>query len=99
MIDIFSMLVIFLIFGTIIGAAEIVFPKDVHPPFSKSKESTEPAPQVTISASRVAVSFPHQQEFATSLFSDFENPPITKFSTDLGEYVKLIEDLSTNKNH
>lgn len=48
MIDVFSMIVIFLIFGTVFGAAEMVIPGALKLPQSYSKESVEAAPRVVI---------------------------------------------------
>lgn len=56
MIDIFSMIVIFLIFGTVFGAAEIVIPPGLAVPRSVSKESVESAPRLVIEKDSVSVS-------------------------------------------
>lgn len=56
MIDIFSMIVIFLIMGTVMGASEIVIPKDLQPPFSRSKEGVETAPRLVITKDSVTLS-------------------------------------------
>lgn len=56
MIDIFSMIVIFLILGTVFGAAEIILPKDLALPKSVSKEGLESAPRLVIQRDRVTTS-------------------------------------------
>jgi hypothetical protein len=48
MIDVFSMIVIFLIFGTVFGAADITVPAGMRIPQSISKEGLEAAPKVMI---------------------------------------------------
>jgi biopolymer transport protein ExbD len=53
MIDVFSMIVIFLIFGTVFGAADIVIPTGIEIPKSLSKESLETAPRVVITKKEV----------------------------------------------
>jgi biopolymer transport protein ExbD len=68
MIDIFSMLVIFLIFGTVIGATEFLVPKDLVLPLSTSKESTELAAQLVISPSQVIISVPENTEMNLNQF-------------------------------
>ena len=85
MIDIFSMLVIFLIFGTVIGAAEMIFPPTVKVPRSASKESTESAPQVVIGESGVIVTTDGIVEI-----------PLNDFFSTTPESTKKIEDLGTS---
>lgn len=53
MIDIFSMIVIFLIKGAVFGASDIAIPENVRLPASVSKENVEPAPQLLISGGQV----------------------------------------------
>ena len=53
MIDIFSMIVIFLIMGTAFGTSDVILPKDFLLPHSNSKEDAETAPQLVISLDRV----------------------------------------------
>ena len=56
MIDIFSMIVIFLIFGTVFGAADIIVPGSIQVPKSVSKEGAESAPRLVIDANEVMFS-------------------------------------------
>ncbi len=56
MIDIFSMIVIFLIFGTVFGAADIVVPGSIKVPKSVSKEGAESAPRLVLDANEVMFS-------------------------------------------
>ena len=56
MIDVFSMIVIFLIFGTVFGAADIVIPTGIEIPKSLSKEGIESAPRVVITKTDVFLS-------------------------------------------
>jgi biopolymer transport protein ExbD len=55
MIDIFSMIVIFLIFGTVFGASEISIPSNILIPKSHSKEGVESAPRIVIQKKTVDV--------------------------------------------
>jgi biopolymer transport protein ExbD len=57
MIDIFAMLVIFLLKGTYFGAVEVQIPKEMTLPESVSKESVETSPKVVIAESEVSVPF------------------------------------------
>jgi biopolymer transport protein ExbD len=56
MIDVFSMIVIFLIFGTVFGAADIVIPSGMQIPKSLSKEGIESAPRIAILNNQVSFS-------------------------------------------
>ena len=56
MIDVFSMIVIFLIFGTVFGAADMVIPPGIEIPKSISKEGIESAPRVAILKNEVTIS-------------------------------------------
>lgn len=56
MIDIFTMIVIFLIKGTVMGAAELDIPKETQIPRSFSAESLETSPQLLITKDEVRVS-------------------------------------------
>ncbi|MBC7396062.1 MAG: biopolymer transporter ExbD [Bdellovibrionales bacterium] len=56
MIDVFSMIVIFLIFGTIFGATDIVVPTGLEIPKSVSKEGLDSAPKLLIHEGKVTFS-------------------------------------------
>jgi biopolymer transport protein ExbD len=88
MIDIFSMLVIFLIKGTVFGAAAIDVPKNIRPPLSLSKESVDSAPQLAIGAREVRIST-QSQAIPIDAFrrAASEDPRITKLKVELKEYV------------
>src|SRR3954463_3161754 len=57
MIDIFAMLIIFLIKGTVFGAVDVVIPEGLLLPLSSSKETVEPAQQVIVGNGTVDVAF------------------------------------------
>lgn len=57
MIDIFSMIVIFLILGSVFGASTIAIPEGMILPKSNSKETLDPAPDVTVTKDSVTSSF------------------------------------------
>ena len=100
MIDIFSMMVIFLIFGTVIGAAEMVFPSEVKPPLSRSKESTESAPQVTIVGAKVLVTGAKEQEYPLSTFTGGpDNPALQNFVNNMKSYLAALPKESKSTGH
>ena len=89
MIDIFSMIIIFLIKGTMFGVSDIAVPEGVRLPQSFSKESVESAPQVMIAQKQVRFSF---REGAI---------PIEAFANDRGEDPRmgsLRQELKTYVN-
>jgi len=56
LIDVFSMIVIFLVLGGVMGAPDIVIPESMKIPKSKSKEGIESAPRVTLESDKVSFS-------------------------------------------
>jgi len=56
MIDVFSMIVIFLVLGGVFGATDIVIPGDMKIPKSQSKEGIEAGPRVAILKNEVQFS-------------------------------------------
>ena len=69
LIDVFSMIVIFLVLGGVMGAPDIVIPESMKIPKSKSKEGIESAPRVTVERDKVTFSLDAKsiplQSFAT----------------------------------
>lgn len=57
MIDIFAMLVIFLLKSTVFGAVDVTVPPEMRLPESMSKESLETSPKVMISGEKVEAPF------------------------------------------
>ena len=89
MIDIFTMIVIFLIKGTVMGASDMAVPSDMKLPKSYSHENVESAPQVVISVNEVKI---------LSLGSGRENLPAVplkdfKTSGSVASIEKLKEPL------
>ena len=80
LIDVFSMIVIFLILGGVMGATDIVVPDSMKVPKSKSKEGIESAPGITIEANQV--------KFSLSP----EPIPLQSFASEGGRE-RLIHDL------
>jgi biopolymer transport protein ExbD len=95
MIDIFSMMVIFLIFGTVIGAQEFIFPEGMQPPVSNSKESTETAPQLTITKDKVVISIFNDRALPLSLFTSGQSSPqLDALSEKIKDYVSKSSEQS-----
>lgn len=57
MIDIFFLIIIFLLKSTIVADVSIIFPSQMHPPISVSKEGLETFPEVVLTDKEVNISF------------------------------------------
>jgi biopolymer transport protein ExbD len=55
MIDIFVLIIVFLLKSTIVADVSIVFPSGMHPPLSKSKAALETFPEVVVTETEVIV--------------------------------------------
>lgn len=55
MIDIFFLIIIFLLKSTIVADVSIVFPGQMHPPISKSTESLETFPEIVLDDSQLII--------------------------------------------
>lgn len=69
MIDIFFLIIIFLLKSTIVADVSIVFPSQMHPPISKSKESLETFPEVVLNESEVQMGFLNETKKISELDS------------------------------
>ncbi len=90
MIDIFSMIVIFLILGTVSGAAEIEFPEGFLLPSSLSKENAESAPHLMISLEKVEFKA-LKLEYPIENFlgeASSESPALVELTQKLKDYAK-----------
>ena len=91
MIDIFSMIVIFLIKGTVFGVSDIEVPAGMNVPRSFSHEIVETAPQMVINKEQVIV----RQFDATIPLSDFAaeatvSPALLKLKQDIRAYIAAL---------
>ncbi|MCM2280051.1 MAG: biopolymer transporter ExbD [Oligoflexia bacterium] len=89
MIDIFSMIVIFLIFGTVFGAAELVIPSGMSMPRSISKEGVESAPRVVIGKDYVQASF-LKENIPLATFKGEQARTLASFRDAAKDYVKSL---------
>lgn len=88
MIDIFSMITIFLVLGTVFGAADIDIGTNIKLPQSVSREEITSAPQLQISGSEVRF-VPLAKSWKLEDFS--QNTPLTlKIRSEIVRYVSNI---------
>ncbi len=91
MIDIFVLIIVFLLKSTIVADVSIVFPGEMHPPMSKSKESLETFPEVVITETDVVVSMIGE----TLSLNDLEKIPAEKMielKSKVDNYVKSKDE-------
>jgi len=86
MIDIFSMIVIFLILGSVFGGTELILPPGFTLPASYSKESVESAPQLYISSTEAHFA-PLDLRIEAGKFGDPESEATKAHAKAIGAYV------------
>ncbi len=75
LIDVFSIIIIFLVAGTVFGTSSIILPKSLTLPKSFGKESIVSAPQLSISKDRVSTTL-SDKVYPMEIFSGkIENDP------------------------
>jgi biopolymer transport protein ExbD len=86
LIDVFSILIIFLIAGTVMGNTVIVLPGGLRPPTSISKEAMLVAPQLTIHENSVSLNFTTENFLLSSLLLD-SSQDLVRFKSAITKYV------------
>ncbi len=99
LIDIFVLIIIFLIKGTVMSNASINPPADLSPARSKSPEGVEPAGQVYVSPTEVYFSMINEKIPLAELTKQIENNSLAKLSGQssditqkLKKYLKELPD-------
>jgi biopolymer transport protein ExbD len=88
MIDVFSMIVIFLVLGGVFGATDIVIPGGMLIPKSKSKEGIEAGPRVAILKNEVIFSMAQTPIAIQSLRGADAEATLARLRPDFEEYRK-----------
>ena len=57
MIDIFFLIIIFLLKSTIVADVSVIFPSQMHPPLSQSRENLDTFPEVVLNETEVTLGF------------------------------------------
>ncbi|OFZ43352.1 MAG: hypothetical protein A2070_09855 [Bdellovibrionales bacterium GWC1_52_8] len=90
LIDVFSMIVIFLILGTVFGASEVVIPGQMKLPKSISKEGMDTAPRIVIHQGKVTSNF-FKESYDLSRFHASEGSEESEaFKRELKKHVKVF---------
>src|SRR4051812_48819760 len=79
MVDVFSILIIFLIAGTVMGTTAVILPPGIIPPHSISKESMLTAPQLTVHQSQVRLGFSNETFPLSSFIGDSDSNELKRF--------------------
>lgn len=87
MIDIFTLIIVFLLQSTVIGTTSVTFPPDLSPPQSKSVEDLENAPTVEVYAERVIFK-PSQVQIPASAFLSGNFQGLSKEKLQIQSYLK-----------
>jgi biopolymer transport protein ExbD len=94
MMDIFSMIVIFLVLGSVFGTSEMVIPAKMKVPQSFSKEGVESAPRVVIESKTVTTSITNDPvsltHFRPKEGSPASNPAIELLKARLQTYIQSL---------
>ncbi len=91
LIDIFVLIIIFLIKGTVMSNASITPPADLTPALSKSPEGMEPAGQVYISQSEVYFSMINERIPLPEFMQQIQENTNEKFSGHSAELTKKLK--------
>ncbi len=95
MIDVFTLIIIFLMMSTVLGGVAIVIPKDMKTAKSVSKESMETAPQVVITNDKVLIPT-LKTEYPLSFFFNQNPNELAQLKALVGAYIKNAANESKN---
>lgn len=87
MIDIFFLIIIFLLKATIVADVSIVFPREMHPPLSHSKESLETYPEVVVTETEIIMGMIHETLNIKDL-EKLDDKKLSELSYKVENYVK-----------
>lgn len=90
LIDIFVLIIVFLVKGTVLGGSTLELPVDFDPAKSRSSENLEIAPEVYITKEKIIFKFINQELVLT----DFENAQFenSQISSQIKNYIDQLPD-------
>lgn len=91
MIDIFVLIIVFLLKSTIVADVSIVFPREMHPPLSKSKQGLETFPEVVLTETEMVVGMIHETLQLSDVDKINENR-LEELKNKVEAYVKSKDD-------
>lgn len=96
MVDVFSLLIVFLVLGTVFNAASVSVPDDLKLPLSMSRESIEVTHQVIVQNNQIDFDFLKKKVDPVNLFSVQNAPVLDSMRSELKNFVAQIP--KTDKN-
>lgn len=91
MIDIFVLIIVFLLKSTIVADVSIVFPREMHPPLSKSKEGLETYPEVVVTETEIIVSM-IEETWNIADLGKFSDERLTELKAKVENYIKSKDE-------
>ena len=99
MIDIFTLIIVFLLQSTVIGTTSVTFPPDLNPPQSKSVEDLENSPSVEIYSDRVEFK-PSNTKIPVEVFLNDSGKKLESEKAAIQSYLQKSGDIQkTETNH
>lgn len=89
MIDVFSIIIIFLVAGTVFGTSSVWLPKNINLPRSFSKESIVTAPQLTLTREGVRTTF-STKIYRTDDFARANPEVLAQVKNEAEEFIKNL---------
>ena len=90
MIDIFSMIVVFLIMGSVFGVADLAIPEKLKLPTSFSKESVEAGPTLVVSEAELRLSLQPDEPISPADLRAPGSPRLEAARARIKEYVDSL---------
>lgn len=90
MIDIFTLLIIFLLKSTVVADISIIFPSELVPPKSLNQESLETFPEVFVYNDRVELPF-IEEKHSFAKIENFSSAEINKIKSKVQGYIKSAQ--------
>lgn len=94
MIDVFSILIIFLIAGTAMDSSVLNIPTDIILPSTESKATSLNAPQVTLQSGKVIINFIQDEISLKELLADDGSVKLTVIKNKLNQYLEKVKKIS-----
>jgi len=90
MIDIFTLLIVFLLKSTVVADISIIFPSELEPPKSLSQESLETFPEVFLYQDRLEMPFLNEKRSLSSL-ADMSSKEVKDLKSRVEAYIRSAE--------
>jgi biopolymer transport protein ExbD len=96
LIDVFVLIIIFLIKGTVMNGASLAPPEELKPAKSNSPESVEPAGQLYITQKEVYFGMINEKILTSELLKEIENHKLDNVSGKTAEITQKLKSFISN---